>query len=195
MPRSLIASLFLALIAVLSGPASAADRLSTTILGEKLWGSVVGHGVIADLNGLAITVFGTDSTCARDYYLSAATSTMPSNRPVSLDVCEVQLCTNPELRATCKGQPDKRSVSCKGTIEYQQGTLLRVEVNYQVERWKLPVCTKAKDEAVSKVIILNLPVQSDSKGSKTLPSLGDLTKCASHAYLPGSHPLHGEGCN
>jgi len=183
--------LLLALIA--GNPAFAEDRYAHTILGQKLTVTVDGHNVIGDLHGLAITVFGRDSKCARDYYLVAATSTMGAGRPLSLDACDVQLCTTPELKATCKGQPEMRSVPCTGTIEIEGGTRVRLEVNYNVEVWKLPVCTKDRDESVSKVIMLNFPGQAPAK--QTLPSKQDVINCAAHAYLPGDHPLHGEGCN
>src|SRR5438067_9049230 len=109
--------------------------------------------------------------------------------------CKIYFCTRDKLKNQCKSQPEWFSVDCTGTWSAEPGGLFRLNVNYLDEYWEgAPRCrlTKTKDKK-SVVFLLKRPPQASTQGS-TLPSMSDLTNCAVHAYLPGDHPLHGEGC-
>jgi len=178
MSQRVIIGLLMAAIVGLSEPGQADDRLSTVILGQKLTGTVDKHKVIADLDGVILTVYGTDSSCQRDYYVQTGAHSMQSAQSVTLDACDMWLCTNRELRKICK-QPDKKQVNCRGSIEYQQGTLIRIVVDYENEVWKVPGCVNLGPESESAVIILNLPQQSAPQGPKS----GGVGDCATLGAL------------
>ncbi len=152
--------------------------------------------VTADLHGYIIAVQKKESECSLPWYVHTGTSTAPvlgMNEP--LISCTIYFCTSSKLKNACKKQPDWFSVGCTGTWSAEPDGRFKLDVNYLYEYWSAPECRlKKTKEKKSVVFLLKRPPKADGPTS-TLPSMSDLTKCAVHAYLPGSHPLHGEGCN
>jgi hypothetical protein len=196
MLRGIIVATLLAITAVLSEPAKSADTQSSAG-GIALTGKDDSENpVTADLHGQTIAVQLKDNACGTPWYVHTGTSTAPAlGMHEPLISCKIYFCTRDKLKKQCKGQSEWFSVDCMGTWSAEPGGLFRLDVNYLDEYWEgAPKCRlkKTKDKK-SVVFLLKRPPQAGTQGP-ALPSMSDLTNCAVHAYLPGDHPLHGEGC-
>ena len=176
--------ILLAAIVVLSKPAKADDdRLASAILGQKVTGTADGHDVTADLYEGAVMVFGTDSSCVRDYYVTAA-NIIKTTTPHDLDACNMVRCENPELIKLCKSKKFKKSetVGCHGTSEYMSARRIRLVINHEQEIWHVPDCKKIKVEQATTVIMLDLPSAPPTLQGPGI-SLGDLLDCMKSAVM------------
>ena len=196
MLRRIAVGLLLAAFVVPCNLSIADDRFSTNTLGQRAHGKVDEHNVNADLYRGAVMVFGTDSSCERDYFVAASTI-IKSTTPNALSSCTMVLCQDHKLMKECPDKIKKKSeqVKCTGTSEYVSASRIRLVINHDQETWKIPGCEHLKSEPASTVIMLDLPSPPNPQGSQIGISLDDLIACATstNIYPPG-HPLHGNRC-
>ncbi|HEY4473043.1 MAG TPA: hypothetical protein VGN21_17870 [Stellaceae bacterium] len=126
-------------------------------------------------------------------YLARVTAAdaMMRGKTTRLKSCELNKCTNPKLKAKCKGQPDYFKVSCTGSLEYQVTGKIRIELDYDDEYWDTQKCQlHHKKGKTSQVFLLWTPnsTQGDPEESQVRTTLD----CYMHniLYPVKDHPMH-----
>jgi len=122
--------------------------------------------------------------------VTAATAMM-RGKVVPLSACELNKCTNPKLKAKCKGLPDYFKVNCTGSLEYQMGGKIRIELDYMDEYWDAQKCKlHHKTSKTSQVFLLGKP--DSSQGDPQDSEIGDKINCYMQniLYPVKDHPMH-----
>ena len=122
--------------------------------------------------------------------VTAATAMM-RGKVVPLSACELNKCTNPKLKAKCKGLPDYFKVNCTGSLEYQMGGKIRIELDYMDEYWDAQKCKlHHKTSKTSQVFLLGKP--DSSQGDPQDSEIADRINCYMQniLYPVKDHPMH-----
>jgi hypothetical protein len=153
---------FLAVGTIGCEPGRAAER---HWLGEPFVGKVnEDNSVTAALqqeDNIIVVVQKDAQPCKPDYYLIAKTDEHPlPGRRVSMQACQMMFCTNPKLKKC--GQPEKFTLPCSGTLDYQSAERIRLVVDFKKQDWDRIKCTQNADkDATDFIAILSKPPQPD----------------------------------
>ena len=200
MLKQAIVAALLATTALTSAPGAAEEDQHLT--GRDDSGAVVGADVapgttttltiVQDPSRTKTTGEGGDCPTQASYLarVTAATAMM-RGKVVPLSACELNKCTNPKLKAKCKGQPDYFKVNCTGSLEYQMGGKIRIELDYMDEYWDAQKCQlHSRKSKTSQVFLLWKP--NSAQGDPDESQVGKKLDCYMHnlLYPVKDHPMH-----
>ena len=200
MLKQAIVAVLLAASALTSAPGAAEEDQHLT--GRDDSGAVVGADVapgttttltiVQDPSRTKTTGEGGDCPTQASYLarVTAATAMM-RGKVVPLSACELNKCTNPKLKAKCKGLPDYFKVNCTGSLEYQMGGKIRIELDYMDEYWDAQKCKlHNKKSKTSQVFLLGKP--DSSQGDPQDSEIGDKINCymKNILYPVKDHPMY-----
>jgi len=200
MLKQAIVVALLATTALTSAPTRAEEDQHLT--GRDDSGAVVGADVapgttttltiVQDPSRTKTTGEGGDCPTQASYLarVTAATAMM-RGKVVPLSACELNKCTNPKLKAKCKGLPDYFKVNCTGSLEYQMGGKIRIELDYMDEYWDAQKCKlHHKTSKTSQVFLLGKP--DSSQGDPQDSEIGDKINCymKNILYPVKDHPMY-----
>jgi hypothetical protein len=200
MLKQAIVAVLLAASALTSTPGAAEEDQHLT--GRDDSGAVVGADVapgttttltiVQDPSRTKTTGEGGDCPTQASYLarVTAATAMM-RGKVVPLSACELNKCTNPKLKAKCKGLPDYFKVNCTGSLEYQMGGKIRIELDYTDEYWDAQKCKlHHKTSKTSQVFLLGKP--DSSQGDPQDSEIGDKINCymKNILYPVKDHPMY-----
>jgi hypothetical protein len=200
MLKQAIVVALLATTALSSAPTRAEEDQHLT--GRDDSGAVVGADVapgttttltiVQDPSRTKTTGEGGDCPTQASYLarVTAATAMM-RGKVVPLSACELNKCTNPKLKARCKEQPDYFKVNCTGSLEYQMGGKIRIELDYMDEYWDVQKCKlHNRKSKTSQVFLLGKP--DSSQGDPQDSEIGDKINCymKNILYPVKDHPMY-----
>ena len=199
MLKQAIVAALLATTALTSAPTRAEEDQHLT--GRDDSGAVVGADVapgttttLTIVQDPSRTKTGEGGDCpTQASYLARVTAAtaMMRGKVVPLSACELNKCTNPKLKAKCKGQPDYFKINCTGSLEHRVDGIIRIELDYQDEYWDAQKCKLYnKKSKTSQVFLLRKP--NSSQGDPQDSEIGDKINCYMQniLYPVKDHPMH-----
>ena len=199
MLKQAIVAVLLAASALTSAPGAAEEDQHLT--GRDDSGAVVGADVapgttttLTIVQDPSRTKTGEGGDCpTQASYLARVTAAtaMMRGKVVPLSACELNKCTNPKLKAKCKGQPDYFKINCTGSLEHRVDGIIRIELDYQDEYWDAQKCKLYnKKSKTSQVFLLRKP--NSSQGDPQDSEIGDKINCYMQniLYPVKDHPMH-----